>query len=150
VWDLAYYLFLRIVSGWPRSLFDWDVLFLIPLPWWGPVLAPALIALLMIIGGGLLGEFDRPRQPLWPGRVGVGCGALGVLLALGVFMADAVRALPGGEPAVRDVLPVRFPWPLFLVAWGLMAAPVVELAGRVLLSRRARFERNPVVVAPNP
>ena len=40
VWDIFYYVFLRLISGWPRSLFDWDILFLLPLPWWGPVLAP--------------------------------------------------------------------------------------------------------------
>ena len=37
VWDILYYAFLRMICGWPRSLFDWDILFLLPLPWWGPV-----------------------------------------------------------------------------------------------------------------
>src|SRR5262245_50564376 len=36
VWDIFYYVFLKILTGWPRTLLDWDVLFLIPLPWWGP------------------------------------------------------------------------------------------------------------------
>src|SRR5262245_43389925 len=48
VWDIFYYVFLKVLTGWPRSLFDWDLLFLIPLPWWGPVLAPVSIAALMI------------------------------------------------------------------------------------------------------
>src|SRR6476619_1365482 len=51
VWDILYYVFLRIICGWPRSLFDWDILFLLPLPWWGPVLAPCCIATLMILWG---------------------------------------------------------------------------------------------------
>src|SRR5436190_22730947 len=46
-WDILYYVFLKVIYGWPKSLFDWDVLFLLPLPWWGPVLAPMLIAALM-------------------------------------------------------------------------------------------------------
>ena len=50
VWDIVYYVFLRLIGGWPRSLLDWDVLFLLPLPWWGPVLAPVFIAMLMIVG----------------------------------------------------------------------------------------------------
>ena len=50
-WDIFYYVFLRLIGGWPRSVFDWDILFLIPLPWWGPVLAPVLIASLMVVGG---------------------------------------------------------------------------------------------------
>ena len=39
--------------GWPASVFDWDILFLLPLPWWGPVLAPVCIASLMIVWGTL-------------------------------------------------------------------------------------------------
>ena len=46
VWDIFYYLFLKIIVGWPHSLFNWDILFLIPLPWWGPVLSPILISIL--------------------------------------------------------------------------------------------------------
>ncbi len=50
IWDLVYYLGLYITLGWPSSLFTWDILFLIPVPWVGPVWSPCLIALLMIIG----------------------------------------------------------------------------------------------------
>jgi len=31
-WDIFYYLFLRLMSGWPTTLLDWDILFLLPLP----------------------------------------------------------------------------------------------------------------------
>jgi len=51
IWDIFYYLWLKITIGWPASIFQWDVLFLIPLPWIGPVIAPALVALLMIVFG---------------------------------------------------------------------------------------------------
>ena len=40
VWDIFYYVFLNVICDWPKSVFDWDILFLLPLPWWGPVLAP--------------------------------------------------------------------------------------------------------------
>ena len=42
-WDLTYYLFLRLISGWPRSLFTRDVFFLLPVPWIGPVITPLVI-----------------------------------------------------------------------------------------------------------
>jgi len=48
VWDLAYYLFLKLLINWPASLLTWDLLFLIPIPWAGPVLAPCIISLNMI------------------------------------------------------------------------------------------------------
>ena len=57
-WDIFYYVFLRLMSGWPRTLLDWDILFLLPLPWWGPVLAPVSIALLMIVWGTLATQSD--------------------------------------------------------------------------------------------
>lgn len=53
LWDIFYYFWLRVFIGWPRSVLDPDLLFLIPLPWWGPVLAPILIATLMVLGGTL-------------------------------------------------------------------------------------------------
>ncbi len=43
VWDLTYYLFLRVLDGWPASLADLDVFFLIPVTWVGPV-ATAVVA----------------------------------------------------------------------------------------------------------
>lgn len=49
VWDIAYYLGLKWLIGWPASLFTWDVLFLIPLPWISPVLAPVICSLTMIL-----------------------------------------------------------------------------------------------------
>jgi len=48
VWDIIYYLALKIFLNWPLSLLTWDVLFLIPLPWLGPVIAPILVSLAMV------------------------------------------------------------------------------------------------------
>jgi hypothetical protein len=54
VWDLVYYGGLKLVLDWPASLLTWDILFLIPLPWTGPVLAPVCAAISMIVLGLLL------------------------------------------------------------------------------------------------
>ncbi len=148
VWDIAYYVFLKALTGWPHSLLDWDILFLLPLPWWGPVLAPVLIAVLLLAGGALLGLGDQPDRPLWPGRLSVWAGAVGAGVALAVFMADAARLLPAGEAAIRRMLPTRFPWLWFLLAWGLMAAPVVDLVRQVVQRRRREFEQFRGATAP--
>ena len=50
-WDIFYYLFLRIFTGWPRSIFDIDVFFLIPMPWAGPILTPIIIFSLLFLSG---------------------------------------------------------------------------------------------------
>src|SRR3954468_21226333 len=34
IWDIFYYVWLKVMCDWPTSLFDWDILFLLPLPWW--------------------------------------------------------------------------------------------------------------------
>ena len=52
IWDIFYYIFLKAVLGWPESLMTWDVLFLIPTTWTGPVLTPVLVSLTMILFAG--------------------------------------------------------------------------------------------------
>jgi hypothetical protein len=126
-WDIFYYVFLRLISGWPRTLLDWDVLFLLPLPWWGPVLAPVSIALVMILWGTLVTQLDdRASEARWPWAL----GSLGIVVALAVFMIDAWLALPDGRDAVLGVLPTTFNWPLFCVALLLMASPALRYLSR--------------------
>jgi hypothetical protein len=48
VWDIFYYVFLKLLLGWPASLLTWDILFLIPVTWVGPVLGPVINSLTMI------------------------------------------------------------------------------------------------------
>jgi hypothetical protein len=135
VWDIFYYVFLAPVSGWPRSALDWDVLFLIPLPWWGPVLAPVCIAALMVVCGTLIAQFGKDEAALWPGRVSWALAAAGVTIALYVFMGDALHAPEWTAEALAKVLPVAFNWPLFAVALGLMSAPIVEIGWRLGIRR---------------
>jgi hypothetical protein len=131
LWDLFYYVFLAVIGPWPRSVWDWDVLFLIPLPWWGPVLAPAAIAALMAAGGTLVSQHDAPQRPVWPGRHSWRAAYTGATLALYVFMADAIAIASGGVEALSKLLPTSFNWPLFLVALTLMAVPILDLASQV-------------------
>jgi hypothetical protein len=48
IWDLLYYVFLKVFLDWPESLMTWDILFLLPVPWVGPVITPCIIAVTMI------------------------------------------------------------------------------------------------------
>ena len=126
VWDIFYYVFLKIICGWPHSLLDWDVLFLLPMPWWGPVLAPVLISLLLILWGTLASQFEQSPSPKFSNwRVWV-LNFFGVAIALYVFMADSIAASHRGLEAIRTVLPEYFNWPLFIVALLLMAVPIIR------------------------
>jgi hypothetical protein len=134
IWDIFYYIFLKMICGWPHSLFDWDILFLLPMPWWGPVFAPVLISSLMILWGTFASQFERTHPPgLSNWRAWI-LNLAGVALALYVFMADTIAAAHRGWDAIRAVLPEKFNWPLFCVALALMSAPVMR-TGRELLKR---------------
>jgi hypothetical protein len=127
VWDIFYYVFLKVLCSFPHSLLDWDILFLLPLPWWGPVLAPVLIALLMIWWGTLASRGEPAlygERPPWKSWL---LNAAGVGLALYVFMADALRVTSQGSEAVRKVLPKWFNWPLFAIGVILMATPIARV-----------------------
>jgi hypothetical protein len=49
IWDIFYYIALKMILNWPSSLLTFDILFLIPVAWIGPVLAPLICSITMII-----------------------------------------------------------------------------------------------------
>lgn len=49
IWDIFYYIGLKIFLDWPATILEWDALFLVPVNWYGPVLAPVLISVYFII-----------------------------------------------------------------------------------------------------
>ena len=49
VWDIFYYVWLKVILDWPASIMDWDILFLIPVTWASPVLYPVLISITLIV-----------------------------------------------------------------------------------------------------
>jgi hypothetical protein len=123
MWDIWYYIWLKVLTGWPETWLNWDVLFLIPLRWWGPVLAPMLIAALICVVTALAVARMERAERLGFTRGRVGAAVLGALLALYVFMSDSINALLQGRTDWDTLRPEPFKWPLFLVALALMALP---------------------------
>lgn len=57
IWDIFYYVFLKLISGWPRGFLDTDIYFLIPVAWVGPVITPLIISTLLVIAAiSLIGK----------------------------------------------------------------------------------------------
>ncbi len=139
VWDILYYVFLVPLTGWPASLLDWDILFLIPFPWWGPVIAPVSISALMIAGGILTIVLDqkvpsRPGTGRWWFPASAGAGVI-----LCGFMEESLHAAGNGLSRAWSTLPTQFNWVLFIIGYGLMALPVLEMAARwIALSMKGR------------
>jgi hypothetical protein len=122
-WDIFYYVFLLVFAGWPASLWAVDILFLIPLPWWGPVVAPMGCALIMAVAGAALmarelGDgLPSPPAAVWLAVLG------GSTLCLVAFMYDALIQLVGGLEAAFESRAGPFPWPIYV------AGVVLAVAG---------------------
>ena len=117
VWDIFYYVWLYAFIGWPPSLFTWDILFLIPVPWLGPVIAPVIVSLCLI--GGALWLLDRPDVRL--SRRAWALASLGCVLVLVSFMIDYRYGLMRADPP-------RFRWEIFVPG-------IIVAVGGVVLDR---------------
>ncbi len=146
VWDIFYYVFLKAILDWPLSLFDWDILFLVPVVWVGPVLAPILVSL-GLIAFGCIALHRRRADPSfriarWQWAFLTASGALilftfveepcrYVLQAAG---SQRLSALPqAGHMALdslRDYLPEHYSWGIFCMAAGLALIVLTSLVRR--------------------
>jgi hypothetical protein len=138
-WDVFYYVWLRTLIGWPASILTPDILFLIPLPWWGPVITPVLIALLLAAAGVCAIALDERDRPLRPALPDWGLMAAGVLLVLHAFMADAIAALPATPEVLAGLRPTAFPWLTYAVGWVLLAFGIARPVTVAATGRRLLF-----------
>ena len=104
VWDIFYYVWLKVLIGWPASIMDWDVLFLIPVTWAGPVLAPVATSLTMIIVAIIMLQ-DRPMKISPPRAAGY---VLSIIMTVVTFCIAGQHCT---EPDYKSY----FPWTCFLV-----------------------------------
>ena len=90
VWDIFYYIFLYLLLQWPQSLFTWDILFLVPIPWTGPVIAPCIVSFGMIVFGVILIYFTEKNVKIKISFSNWLILLSGVLVILSSFMWDYV------------------------------------------------------------
>jgi hypothetical protein len=102
VWDIFYYVWLKVILNWPATLFDWDILFLIPLPWIAPVIAPILISLVMIVGGILIMEKEDGDGEFHPPLSAWLISCIASLVALFTFIVDTGATLHSQLPKPFD------------------------------------------------
>lgn len=129
VWDIIYYVGLKWFYNWPESLFTWDVLFLIPNTWVGPVITPIIIAVLMIVLSYylILGNESNRSLPL----IGVEIWSLifGGVICIISFTLDYTQQLIKKEGAIsmdsifrlsESYVPQAFNWVIYGLGIGLM------------------------------
>lgn len=119
-WDILYYAWLWVFVGWPPALDTWDLLFLIPVPWAGPVWAPVAVSAALVGFGLAAVRRIRAGTPVHAGPAQVAAGIAGGFIVIVAFCWNAPQLLDGG-------IPTDFLWPVFaaglgLAAWGATAA----------------------------
>lgn len=118
VWDIFYYVWLKVILNWPVTLFDQDILFLIPMPWIGPVIAPVSVAMLMIIFGiAIIKLYDRGydfRMTLFP----IIASLIGIKMILYTFIRDTGATLD-------QQMPEPFRYDIFILGWLILAGAFV-------------------------
>jgi hypothetical protein len=112
VWDIFYYVWLWMFVRWPPSPFTWDVLFLIPVPWTGPVLAPVLVSGALVAGSLLMLRLKAQGVKLGFSKSVWMLAVTGGLLVVGSFVLDSASVL-------RSAFPPPFHWGVFAIGVGL-------------------------------
>ena len=84
IWDIFYYVWLKVFIDWPSSLLEWDILFLIPITWLGPVLAPVICSFTMIVLSIVI--LRSPQKLL--SKTTIALLVMGSLIILFTFMKD--------------------------------------------------------------
>jgi len=123
VWDIGYYAWLYVFSGWPPSLDTTDLLFLLPVPWVGPVWSPVAVSL-ALVGFGLAAAWRlrsgwRLTVTPWHWVAGLAGGFIVILS----YTLDAARIIDGG-------LPGPYPWPVFAIGMAIALAAAVDVLRR--------------------
>ncbi len=98
LWDIFFYAWLKVLIGWPASVLDWDILFLLPVPWIGPVVAPLAVALILAVFGAMLATRAPGAPPFRPGALAWIAGTAATLALLYSFMHDTAASLHGAMP----------------------------------------------------
>lgn len=145
VWDIFYYLWLKLIIGWPVSLFDWDLLFLIPWPWFGPVITPVLFAVLFIVFALIVIKFTDNGVVIKMAWKELGLFLLGMALVLYTWLLDFGKLLFAGgfvkdfftqaknqnfSNVIASYIPPQYAWGIFVV--GLL----LTVFGLILFYRR--------------
>jgi hypothetical protein len=119
VWDIFYYVWLKVFLNWPPSLLTWAVLFLIPVPWVGPVLAPVSVACTMIGMALVILRLEDGGPVLAAGgRVWL-AQAVAALIIIVSFTMDVIPRLDAQGTLLAQWVPTTYRWEMLLLGLAL-------------------------------
>lgn len=136
VWDIFYYIWLKVFINWPQTLVTDDLLFLIPIPWIAPVLAPILISVLFIDVSIIALKKIEQGDQIQMNKIIIAITLLGIILVLISFMWNYQERL-------NSTSPVEFLWGVFVVGFLLMIAGSVSLLSQKDEEKKSRKAAKP-------
>lgn len=127
IWDIFYYVFLKLFLDWPASLFTWDILFLIPVPWIGPVIDPIIISFTMILLSACLvyrddqSSTNRLSFKEWTLLI------IGSLVVIGSWTWEYLQynfSAADSTIALNTFVPQAYSWIVFWIGEGLLLVAI--------------------------
>jgi hypothetical protein len=151
IWDLFYYIFLKLLIDWPESLMTWDILFMIPTTWVGPVITPVIVSLTMILLAMILVYFNRKTEALKINRIEWGILITGSIILIlswtwdySAFILEhytfkEIWSVPNDElyMIAGQYIPRKFYWGLFWIGEGIIIAGILVLLRRLTIKMRS-------------
>ena len=136
VWDLVYYLLLKLTLGWPANFFEWDVLFLIPVVWASPMVAPVICSVTMLCLAGLIFFYSSKNYSVKFSRLHLWLFLIGSLFILASYVQDYVSlafstASEKLQEAVAQFIPQSFNWLLFCLGEGVILFAIWDLMKKI-------------------
>ena len=159
IWDIFYYICLKILLNWPPSLLTWDILFLIPVVWVGPVLAPLICAITMIMIAGCILFFQQRGYHVRINSLDWVLLFLGAFIIFSTFIWDytkiiiqggfisslsALGANPVFEKEVSQYIPTFYQWPIFIMGEILILYVLIRFCNRMRLTNTNALNKVPL------
>lgn len=140
VWDIFYYVFLKLFINWPESLFTWDILFLLPITWFGPVITPVILSLLMITLALML-LYKNQKLILFEWILLIAGAAISIVSFTWDYISYLLEsaAFQPKENIVNlslTYVPRHFDWWIFAIAVVLVVSVMVSYALRTSKNKR--------------
>jgi hypothetical protein len=110
VWDIFYYIWLKVILHWPASFFTWDVLFLIPWAWVSPVLAPVIVSVTFIVFALIILRVVYKGKNVKMDRIDWALFGTGMLLVLYTFIIDYGRLVFNNPDLIASYVPTSYNW----------------------------------------
>ena len=142
MWDINYYIALKIFLDWPATLLTWDIIFLIPVTWVGPVLAPVICSLTMMLYALVVIIPEEKNILIKPGKMIWALTILGAFMIFGSFIYDYTKLMiaegyfskhgpsllyPGFIKNISSFVPEKFLWWLFLIGESLILIAIGKI-----------------------